>query len=200
MKRYTVKTVDTPDWEVIPKAYIDEYPWGGDYRPVSYAQLAFVPGKGFAVRLTCFESDPKALYHNYNEPVYKDSALEFFAAFNSGSPYYVNLETNSNGAFLAAKRTCRKDKVPLDRIIDVTRIKVKGVREADRWYVEYIYPLDVIRDIFGVSEFPSGYTCRGNFFKCGDETDAPHFGTYNPITAPEPDFHRPECFAEFVME
>ncbi|MBO7549226.1 MAG: hypothetical protein J6T77_04585, partial [Clostridia bacterium] len=92
------------------------------------------------------------------------------------------------------------DKVPLDRIIDVTRIKVKGVKESDRWYVEYLYPLDVIRDIFGVSEFPSGYTFRGNFFKCGDETDAPHFGTYNPITAPEPDFHRPECFAEFVME
>ena len=200
MKRYTVITTEKPDWESIPKAYIDSYVWGNDYTPVAYAQLAFVPQKGFAVRLTCFESDPKAVYHNYNDPVYKDSALEFFAAFNNASPYYVNLETNSNGAFHAAKRTCRKDKIPLDSIIDVSRFDIKGVKLADRWYVEYIYPLDVIRDVFGVSEFPGGYVFRGNFFKCGDETAIPHFGSYNPIVAPQPDFHRPECFAEFVMQ
>ena len=200
MKRYTVITTEKPDWDSIPKAYIDSYVWGGDYRPVAYGQLAFVPEKGFAVRLTCFESDPKAIYHGYNDPVYKDSALEFFAAFNNASPYYVNLETNANGAFLGAKRTCRKDKVPLDQLIDVSRFKIFSGREEDRWYVEYIYPIDVIRDVFGIDEFPRGYVFKGNFFKCGDETDSPHFGSYNPIVAPAPDFHRPECFAEFVIE
>ena len=34
---------------------------------------------------------------------------------------------------------------------------------------------------------------RGNFYKC-DESVHPHFGVWNPVATPQPDFHRPECF------
>ena len=39
----------------------------------------------------------------------------------------------------------------------------------------------------------------GNFYKC-DESLHPHFGSWNPIEAPAPDFHRPECFGKLMLE
>ena len=197
---YKVVTTDKPDWDKIPKAYIDVFPWGGYYKPVSYGQVAFVPGQGFAVRLTSFESEPLAIYTEYGEPVYRDSALEFFVAFNNKLPYYVNFETNSNGALLAARRTCREDKVPLDKLIDINKIRIKARREYDRWYVEYMIPLDVIQELFKKSKFPSGYVFHGNFYKCGDDTEFPHHGVFESPGTAMPDFHRPENFAELIME
>ena len=43
-----------------------------------------------------------------------------------------------------------------------------------------------------------GAAMRGNFYCC-DETLHPHFGSWNPIKAPEPDFHRPECFGRLIL-
>ncbi|MDD4124321.1 MAG: carbohydrate-binding family 9-like protein [Eubacteriales bacterium] len=198
---YNILTYDVPQWEGVPKAYINSYVWGGEYIPVSYGQIILIRGKGFAVRLTSFENETKAVYTNYNDPVYKDSCLEFFVSFNNATPLYMNFETNSNGAFLAAVRTERKSKTPIDRIIDINEIKIKGVREGDGWYVEYLLSFAVIEKLFGVGAdiFQPGYCFKGNFYKCGDETAVPHYGSYYPINLPSPDFHCPEFFGGFII-
>ncbi len=197
---YIIKTYEKPDWEAVPKAYINLYTWGSGYAPVSYGQIALIKGKCFTVRLTSFESEPKSIYTRYNDPVYKDSCLEFFASFNNASPLYMNFEANSNGAFLAAVRTERKNKTPIDKIIDINEIKIRGAREGDRWYVEYSLPFGVIEKLFGVGDFSRGYTFKGNFYKCGDETEAPHYGSYYPIDLPEPNFHCPQFFGDFIID
>jgi len=38
-----------------------------------------------------------------------------------------------------------------------------------------------------------------NFHKCADDTNAPHFLSWNPIDTPAPDFHRPEFFGELYF-
>ena len=38
-----------------------------------------------------------------------------------------------------------------------------------------------------------GEAMAGNFYKC-DESIHPHFGSWNAVVWPKPDFHRPECF------
>ena len=90
MRTYTVVCREAPDWTAIEKAPIDCYPWGGNYRPRAYGQCAFVPGKGLAVRMTAWESNPKAVYTVVGDPVYKDSCLEFFASFDPQSQKYMN--------------------------------------------------------------------------------------------------------------
>ncbi|MGI6717326.1 MAG: carbohydrate-binding family 9-like protein [Eubacteriales bacterium] len=198
---YTIYTTEKPDWETIPKAYIENYPWGREYTPISYGQIALIKGKGIAVKLTAFENQPKAVYKNYNDPVYKDSCLEFFVSFNNKSPLYMNFETNSNGAFLAAVRTERKNKTPIDKLVDINDIVIKGVRENEKWWVLYLLPFDVIKKLFGVGEeaFVKGYTFKGNFYKCGDETITPHYGCHYNINLPSPDFHCPKFFGDFVI-
>ena len=45
-----------------------------------------------------------------------------------------------------------------------------------------------------------GMRMKGNFYKCGDHLQKPHFLSWNPIHVDRPDFHRPEFFGELVFE
>ena len=114
MKEYKILITDKPDFRKIKKAPVDCYEWGGEYRPKTYAQLAFIPKKGFIARLTAYESEPKAVYKNNMDPVYTDSCLEFFARYKKGG--YVNCEVNANGAILSAYGEGRGNRTPLDKL------------------------------------------------------------------------------------
>ena len=66
--------------------------------------------------------------------------------------------------------------------------------------VGYFFSFEVLDKLFGKVDYVSGYTFKGNFYKCGDETDYPHFGMWNPVGTEKPDFHRPEYFGELIIE
>lgn len=53
-----------------------------------------------------------------------------------------------------------------------------------------------------IDSLAGGHTKKmyGNLFKVGVETAIEHYVTYAPINTEEPDFHRPECFVEFILE
>ena len=197
---YKVKVTDTVDWNKVEKAPISSYTWGNEYMPEAYAQLVLVEDKGFALRMHCNETAPRTTYFHYNDPVYKDSAMEFFASFNNKSDLYMNFEMNSAGAFLSAVRVDRKNKTPIDKLVDVTQITVDTEKDENGWSVEAFYPLNVIAELFDVSEFPHGYRFKGNFYKCGDDTDIPHFGSWAPINLEKPDFHCPAFFGDLVID
>ena len=40
----------------------------------------------------------------------------------------------------------------------------------------------------------------GNFYKCGDETEFPHYGMWSEAVSDTPDFHRPECFGRLIPD
>ncbi|MCK7480493.1 MAG: carbohydrate-binding family 9-like protein [Candidatus Moduliflexus flocculans] len=48
-------------------------------------------------------------------------------------------------------------------------------------------------------EIDAGCRSAANFYKCGDETEFPHYGAWSPVETPAPDFHRPEFFGEIVF-
>ena len=56
-----------------------------------------------------------------------------------------------------------------------------------------------LKEIFGLSEIDENTAMTGNFYKCDENAGAP-FGSWAPITAPKPDFHRPEYFGKIVIE
>lgn len=197
---YWVKAKKKLNFCQVEKAMIESYRWGGDYRPEAYAQLIYVIDKGFALKMTCIEPDPKTVYTKYNDPVYKDSCLEFFVSFNNKSKLYMNFEMNSAGAYLSAVRETKPDKTPIHRILgkdDMPTVEV--VKNKSQWSVKVFFSLDVIEKLFGVRNFAPGYVFHGNFYKCGDETASPHFGAWQPIDSDKPNFHRPDCFGEFII-
>lgn len=195
---YIIERQKELNFDKAKPAYISNYVWGGIYRPAAFAKLVLVEGKGFALQMTCYEKNPKAVYKNYNDPVWLDSCLEFFASFNNNSKLYINLEMNSDGAFLMGLRESRESKRDSAEITPIPSTKV--TKTGGYWQVEYFFDFEVLDKLFGKVDYTSGYTFKGNFYKCGDETDFPHFGMWNPVGTEKPDFHRPEYFGELVIE
>ena len=189
------------DWSAIPAASIDNYFWLEGHTPETTAKLAYIEGFGFALRMTCGETAPKAVYRRYNEPVYTDSCLEFFCDW-LGDGRYINMEMNASGTLLSCIGPDRHARTPIADLSDGEIFVVKGEIEPASWNVTAYIPTALLCRILGVDGIPfgKGYTFRGNFYKCGDETPIPHYGMWSPVGTEKPDFHRPEYFGDFIMD
>ena len=194
-------TADTVDWNAIPAASIDNFFWLEGHTPATAAKLVYVEGFGFLLRMTCAETDPKADYTAYNEPVYTDSCLEFFCDW-LGDSRYVNMEMNPKGTLLSCIGPDRHARTPIADLSDGEIFVVKGEIQPASWNVTAYIPTALLCRILGVDSIPfgKGYTFRGNFYKCGDETPIPHYGMWSPVGTEKPDFHRPEYFGTLVMD
>ena len=202
MKEYKVKILEKrpESWENIEKAEINECVWLFDYKPYSFAQLVFIKDEGFLVKITCLEKNPKAVHEGFYSSVYKDSCLEMFAIFDNTSDKYVNIEMNSIGSSLVAVGAERHDRTPIDKIIEKP-FPVKAVKEEDKWSVEAFVSINDLNKIYGVDKevFKKGYEFKGNFYKCGDETEIEHYLMWNRVETEKPDYHRPEYFGKFIL-
>ncbi len=194
MKEYVIKK--SSDWNNIEKAQISEYPWGNQYMPKAYFQ-AYYDTDGINIRLFCEEKAPKALYSEYMSPVYKDSCLEFFAAYGKGG--YINCEVNSNGASLIAFGEDRHNRVPLLQLCGELPA-VKAEKNDCVWCVSIKMPYSILQKIYPDFNAVSGYCFYGNAYKCGDDCAIPHYGMWNAATCEKPDFHRPEYFGKFILQ
>lgn len=192
-------------WDDLPSAPIDTYRWLTGYTPRAEARLVYLEGEAFLLRMTCAEADPRAVFENYNEPVYTDSCLEFFAIWDNTSRDYVNMEMNARGTLLSCIAPGRHDRTPIKdicgRIFDV-----QGEEHEGSWSVTARIPLAMLAELYHTDmdslagKMVPGYTFKGNFYKCGDATDTPHYGMWNPVDTPQPDFHAPAFFGDLVLD
>lgn len=200
--KYIIKQVsEHPDWEQIEPLYVENYCWGGEYRPKVAARVAFIPEKGFSIKLDCEESNPKAVFTENNRMVCKDSCLEAFLNFkpeqkNAG---YINFETNARGALYSAYGEQRNNRTFLCDM-GIKDPVVFTCNNPSDWSAEIFVPLTLIEKVYGRCEFKSGDVIKGNFYKCGDETEIEHYGSWTVIDNPTPDFHRPENFGTLIIE
>ena len=203
MNKYTVKMIDCEcKIDEVPAAEITLYPWkcDGDYRVRTYAQMALVKDKGLLIKMTCFEKDPKAVITEFYSTVCFDSCMECFFTLGNGGKY-VNLEMNSIGVSHIGLGEGRHGRVPVTNYI-AKFPEIKNTKEEDRWTASAIFTFDELEALFGVKreELVPGYKFKANFYKCGDKTEFEHYGMWNLVEWPTPDFHRPEFFGELTIE
>ena len=181
------------------KAVIDVYNWGGDYRPYAWGKLCYIRDQGFGVELYAQEKNPLAVHTGPNPAVCQDSCLEFFAAFDSSRPQlYLNCEANANGALLCCWGT---NVHPRPTVIELgaEHPKADVFFTEEGWGYRLFLPLSLFKQVCGVDHFSAGDTIRGSFYKCGDKTAHPHFGSYTNISFERPNFHLPDTFADMVI-
>jgi hypothetical protein len=147
------------------------------------------------------EASIKAEYLNYNDPVFKDSCVEFFIAFDGDENYY-NLEFNCIGNCRAQYGPEKEGRTFLSHqllrtIKHETRMKF-AANKAIAWELCLSIPMA----IFQYHEMLSLESCRavGNFYKCGDELPEPHYLSWSNISAELPEFHLPNFFQEIRFE
>lgn len=140
-----------------------------------------------------------------NDPVFKDSCVEFFVAFDDKG--YYNIEANCAGTILMSHRKGRKIDVEyaspeiLSKILrkpSLGREPFECKKAEGNWQLMLTIPASA----FFKHDFKnlSGVKALCNIYKCGDELPRPHYLSMAPIETPQPDFHQPEFFTPVEFE
>jgi hypothetical protein len=178
-------------------------PWPPyNYRPDVDFTMAYGNDSIF-IKYYVSEKTVSAVYSQPNEPVHKDSCVEFFLSFDDEKEYY-NFEFNCTGTCLAGFGLDRENRSLLpEQVIRMIRhqSQLKVVNNQGEyniaWELTLMVPLEVFCHHSPVSL--SGRQCRANFYKCGDDLPEPHFLAWNDIKSASPDFHLPEYFGKLVF-
>lgn len=192
-------------WEGIPEARILNWQWLGNGHRLDVRTRLCLSGSRLWVRFDCLGEEPVVNHRGHQQPVYEDSCLEFFFEPRPGKGYF-NFEVNAGGWMLAAFGPIRSERRPLPVVLiedmgittDI-RTAEQGWPEPPGWSVEYSIPVEAIERWSGV-KVSAGLVAAGNFYKCGDRTLKPHYGSWSMVDSPTPDFHRPESFGRLEFQ
>ncbi|MEG2513731.1 MAG: carbohydrate-binding family 9-like protein [Bacteroidaceae bacterium] len=196
------KLMDKEGIDFQPVAIVNwkEYP----YCPLAEARIAYADGY-ILLNYRVEEKSVRAKYGEDNGSVWTDSCMEFFVMPASDKLYY-NIECNCIGTVLigAGKDRNGREHASKETIAKVQRWSSLGNKPFDerigncKWELSLIIPYAVFfkHQITALD----GQVLKGNFYKCGDELQTPHFLSWNPIKIEKPDFHRSDFFGELEFE
>ena len=190
-----------PDWKKVPTGKIDCFQWeeSEPFRPNSEFQMCFVKSKGIFVKMHSDEKELRITCSGRDENIWEDSCLEFFFSPNDEKGY-MNTEMNPCGAYLTQIGKGRENRRFLKEITDVSP-EVKGYTDENGWGIELFIPCEVFEKAFDIPFSAQSGTYRGNFYKCGDKTKTPHYGSFSPMRKELTlGFHDPEFFATISVK
>lgn len=178
--------------------------WANDfsYRPITNFNIARSANSIF-IKFSVRGSMLRAIYTNDQDPVHEDSCVEFFC-MPVGSEEYTNFEFNCIGTCSASSRKSRTENVVpfsmeemkmIERFPSLGRRVFKEMEGMFEWELTVKVPFVLI----GINPVNLPAKILGNFYKCADGTDSPHYVSWSPIKTDKPDFHRPEFFGELVF-
>ena len=212
LETYQIKKVSDQftqeHWDDVPELQLKYFPWDKNgYKPKTTAKIAY-NSQGIHVYLKSYEKKIRAVCESINDPVCQDSCMEFF--FNPNPEFddrYMNLEMNPIGTFLLGLGKDRHSRGQLQGLsADIFNIKTSVKKEEkdqysdDSWSLQYTIPFSFLEKYYGKLDIKSCMAMKGNVYKCGDNTEYPHYACWNLVKSDKPDYHRPESFGQFVLE
>ena len=198
---YNVSIINSPEeLSNCSVFHVDQFNWGGTYRPVTTGRLGYIPESAFILEMECEETNPCRTYQEDGDPVYLDSAMEAFFCFSpeEPKPCYLNFDMNANGAMLACFGQARQNRTPFPKEIR-EGLSCHAQIGKDSWSIRLVLPVTLIKAIYPNAALRAGSTFTCNFYKIKEEGELTHFASFAPISSPEPDFHLPEYFARAQM-
>ncbi|MDD6210700.1 MAG: carbohydrate-binding family 9-like protein [Bacteroidales bacterium] len=185
--------IDNANWS-------ETYP----YKPKAEFRIAYTDD-AILLHYKVKEASVRGKYSKDNDPVWTDACVEFFFIPASDGVYY-NIECNCIGTILLGAGSSRAHRerasqVVMDKVQRWSSLGCKPLDERLRetsWEVALIIPYSTFFKHHITSL--DGKTLRGNFYKCGDELQTPHFLSWKPIPIEKPDFHRPDFFGTLEFE
>lgn len=211
MKQILVPFIDTSGMEenalhyngvldLLAKNKLDHICWPlYPYKPDVHFVIAYTTT---CIHLKYYVSEKaiRAINTMSNSPVYEDSCVEFFIAFDDRG--YYNFEFNCLGTCLAAYGPDRENRVFIqNKLIENIWFQLSMCKRENKlfqWELLLKLPLSV----FEHHKIGSlkGKSCRANFYKCGDLLPEPHYVSWTEIKSVSPDFHLPAYFGKLTFE
>ncbi len=214
-KSYIVKKIDFDTKSLVGNKIWDEanslklsyYLWmNNGYSPDVFVKVLYSDLYIYTL-FKVYEKKVRIQYTNFGEDVHKDSCVEFFInLFPEKSDDYFNIEINAIGVMSIGagknrnrfeRRHFTKKETKGFEIISSIKEPVSGLYGADSWTLHYRIPIKFFEDYYQ-EQFTSNKAIA-NFYKCGDETEVEHYGAWNKVENPSPDFHLPQYFGKIVF-
>jgi len=173
------------------------------YRPITLFNIARSNDSIF-IKYSVRGSMLRAIFSNDLDPVNEDSCVEFFCKLPD-SDNYMNFEFNCIGTCNASKRKSKTEGVvryTLDELAQIKRYPSIGRRAFNEMegMFEWELTVKIPFTLMGIDPTNLPKKMMGNFYKCADGTDSPHYVSWSPIKTEKPNFHCPEFFGELIFE
>ncbi len=201
------------EWQDAETLEVALYPWeDSGHRPRTRACLLY-NDEALALIFRVEDQYVRAVARNFQDSVCTDSCVEFFVSPLPDSEAYFNFEVNCGGTMLA-----RRCPAPAESDAGVEGVEVSAAHGASipmahslprivepeitqptTWTLEYHIPFALFEHYFEASRPTSGTIWKGNFYKCGDATSHPHWGSWAPVNTPRPSFHQPAFFQPILF-
>lgn len=184
------------------REYIDIINWNEySYKPIVAFDI-FRSEKTLYIRYFVKGFSLKAIYDTDDTDVHLDSCVEFFMQ-KTGEDSYLNFEFNCIGTCDAARRVSRDVKSSLTKeeyssIRRYSSVEENAFNEKKGIY-EWELLVGIPLSLMGLDPANLPKKIKGNFYKCADDTEYPHFVSWNPIDLPHPDFHCPKFFGDLYF-
>lgn len=208
---YIIKRAETlndflNDLGAYPAGRVCFEPWAEQFpclqKPDTSFRLAHNDDSIF-VYMCCTNDDVRSEVREHNGPVNSDSCMEFYFAPGRDRNQYFNMEVNPAG-FVRFKfgTTERAKRVIPPYCLDDLRLQADPNPILGTWSLSYAIPYSVIKSMVPDFSGDQGTVIRGMFCKCGDLSREKHFFTSAPVDPdirPEPDFHAPEAYEDYLL-
>ncbi|MCL2151485.1 MAG: carbohydrate-binding family 9-like protein [Oscillospiraceae bacterium] len=211
MLTYKTMIIDSPDMICsCPVFKINNAQWTCKRKPSAQGRMAYIPGQGLFISMSCDETDPLRTVSENMGRVCGDSALEAFFAFpdadapldGEGCPsndgLYFNFEINANGALYAKTGRGRKNRFPLTAE-EMIEASPSAWVSHDGWGAEFLVPSDLLLRSAGIEELDIGSVFFCNFYKISENPNIEHYFSFSPVQSDTPNFHLPRYFAKSIV-
>lgn len=202
-----------PQWETAETLEVTHFSWeDSGHHPRTCARLAY-DDDFLGIIFQVEDKYVRAVAENFQDSVCSDSCVEFFVAPLPDSDAYFNFEVNCGGTMLVRRCTTEEESQAGVEAVAVTaadfatialatslpKIVEPEITEPTTWTLEYHLPFALFTTYFDIAPPTSGTAWKGNFYKCGDQTSHPHWGSWAPVGTPKPSFHQPSSYQPILF-
>ncbi|MBD2871696.1 carbohydrate-binding family 9-like protein [Paenibacillus arenilitoris] len=191
------------EWLRLPPVAVNNRQWLLLDRPPETEVRGVYDEEALYVQFRVFEESPVVRHKEDGAPVYEDSCVEFFVQpIPDKDSRYFNFELNAAGTLLLEVGEPRENRQKIADAPIGIRAEV-GLRDPASgriyWKLDLRIPFAFIRRSFPDFRAVPGAAMRGNFYKCGDRTPAPHYLSWAEVQSAVPDFHRSASFGTLTL-
>ncbi len=207
MKYFVAKTneinpgIESLEWEKAEIGHVDTVNWEGCY-PIPETTFKLLRGpEGFSVLMHTNETNLRSEEKSHFGSICSDSCMEFFYKPSPWDERYLNFEVNPEGYMHLGIGSSRFNRTKVEdnrEIFDIVSIANDG-----DWTLKYYVPDSFVQKLYPnlveLSRDNSTSVAKGNFYKCGEKTDHPHYASWNEIPTKKSDFHVPDFFGQIIF-
>lgn len=195
--------IDSAEWNRAESGQINKESWTHEFTKAPETTFKMLRGpEGLSILMHTNETHLRQEVCVDNGPICTDSCMEFFYKPSPWDLRYLNFEINPKGFLYLGIRKDRHNKEDFD--VDKELFDIVSIAHEGDWTLKFYIPDSFINKMYPnlqeLSRGNSSNIARGNFYKCGDETDHPHYAAWSEILTKKPDFHVPDFFGRFVFE